>query len=70
MPVEELHKSDGAALHVPADSNLIIWQVCRSAIDHRSTDTGQFAIGMVVSLGSAGTHSELESRTESLHYHV
>ena len=24
MPVEELHKSDGAALHVPADSKLII----------------------------------------------
>ena len=38
MPVEELHKSDGAALRVTAAPNLTSFRrLCRSAIDHRRT---------------------------------
>ena len=57
MPVEELHKSDGAALRVTADCNLIRFRrLYRSAIDHRhqSTNTGQYAIGMGGQFGGGG----------------
>ena len=49
-------------LRVTADSNLISFgRLYRSAIDHHrhSTDTGQCAIGTVVSLESAGTKCHL-----------
>ena len=54
---------------VTATSNLISFRrLCRSAIDHRrqSTNTGQCAIGTVVSLGAAGTLTPLDRATETL----
>ena len=60
MPVEELHKSDGAALRVTAAPNLTSFRrLCRSAIDHdrQSTNTGQCADRPGVQFGGGGNTS-------------
>ena len=55
MPVEELHKSEGAALRVTAAPNLTSFgRLCRSAIDHRHSTLVNAQSARVVNLGSTG----------------